>query len=545
MTRRRRRFALVLAALGLGLAVGAYVLLRTRVGPFLHLQALFGDSALARERPAGFEARLAADMVRLAAYRGGLERVAAELAALRREVPAEAASLGAPGRRRLKDVWASLLDYHIGCEDLKVYYQGFPGVPSLDPGGNEWRHSRAFAIAFLIHLLQVDSAREFIDPFLADRDWEAILDEADPGRGIPAGCYGRLKLRVLHLQTLAEVSLLAAYHDGPMRGHYRDRRAAAPDAPDAWVEGAIDRLYPRVKAWYREEGAAQILANAQDVVTEDLFARWFPLQKEVAEWMGDTRLKGRAPLIARSQVQEMQPALEPGDIILERRNGYLSNVGLPGFWPHAALYLGTPEELARFMDGDPEVRAGCVARGATGVLDLVRALRPVALAAWAGDEAAHGDPPRVIEAVSEGVVFSSLEHSCDADYVALLRPRLTRLERLGAITAALGHWGKAYDFNFDFVTDDTIVCSELVWKAYQPDAGRRGLDFPLKEVLGRRVFPAHEFAMAWLQGLASGQGPLDLVWLLDGREAEGGAVRGTEEDFRASCARARWAILRP
>ncbi len=36
--------------------------------------------------------------------------------------------------------------------------------------------------------------------------------------------------------------------------------------------------------------------------------------------------------------------MEPGDIIVARQNWYLSNIGLPGFWPHAELYVGTPEE---------------------------------------------------------------------------------------------------------------------------------------------------------------------------------------------------------
>ena len=77
----------------------------------------------------------------------------------------------------------------------------------------------------------------------------------------------------------------------------------------------------------------------------------------------------------------------------------------------------------------------------------------------------------MIEAVSEGVMSASLEHSCAADYVAALRPRVAPLLRARAIERALRYWGRPYDFNFDFATDDQVVCSELVVKAYESGPG--------------------------------------------------------------------------
>lgn len=35
--------------------------------------------------------------------------------------------------------------------------------------------------------------------------------------------------------------------------------------------------------------------------------------------------------------------LEPGDILVRRFDGYLSSMWIPGFWKHAALYLGNNE----------------------------------------------------------------------------------------------------------------------------------------------------------------------------------------------------------
>ncbi len=150
----------------------------------------------------------------------------------------------------------------------------------------------------------------------------------------------------------------------------------------------------------------------------------------------------------------------------------------------------------------------------------------------------------MIEAVSEGVVLNSLEHSCDADYVCVLRPRRRKIDRLQAILVAFTHWGKPYDFNFDFVTQDKIVCSELVYWAYLPDEenGKRGLDMPLLETLGRRVFPANEFVRLFRDGLGHDGAQLDFIYFLDGiPQKELAAVSDAEELVR-SYTRPKWSL---
>ena len=78
-----------------------------------------------------------------------------------------------------------------------------------------------------------------------------------------------------------------------------------------------------------------------------------------------------------------------------------------------------------------------------------------------------GEPKVVIESISEGVSFSSLSEATLADYIAVLRPRLSEKEKAQAIRDAFSHQGKPYDFEFDFFSSDKLVCTELVYRSYE------------------------------------------------------------------------------
>jgi hypothetical protein len=282
------------------------------------------------------------------------------------------------------------------------------------------------------------------------------------------------------------------------------------------------------------------MSNALDVLKGVMFQRWFPLQKNFAEWAGDTRLaKQERHLISDEQLAEFKSKLRPGDIILERRNWYVSNIGLPGFWPHAALFVGTQAQILAELQEDPEVRA------AFG--DLNAGFSQKYPKAWASlAERDHGGHEQcVIEAVSEGVSSASLEHSCAADYVAALRPRVSTVVRARAIERALAYWGRPYDFNFDFATDDQVVCSELVVKAYERSANEPGLDVPWVTLLGRRAVPPTELARAFRDHRESPERQLDFVYFLEGREAEHTAVVSDVAAFGRTCERPKWDIVQP
>jgi len=248
-------------------------------------------------------------------------------------------------------------------------------------------------------------------------------------------------------------------------------------------------------------------------------------------------------LISAKQIASLPQRLDPGDVLLQRREWYMSNVGLPGFWSHAALYIGTPEERRAFFD-DPEVHRWVIAQGEpSGDFEaLLRSRHPRAHALSLAPQE-EGHVTRVLEAISEGVVFTTLEHSAAADSMAALRPHLERAEKAQALLRAFQYVGRPYDFNFDFQTDLALVCTELVYKSYEPAPGYRGIHLQLEEILGRTAIPANSIARQLDEELARGTPQFVMVLFLDGQEKTGTAVEAGLDEFRRSWRRPKWHVI--
>jgi hypothetical protein len=125
----------------------------------------------------------------------------------------------------------------------------------------------------------------------------------------------------------------------------------------------------------------------------------------------------------------------------------------------------------------------------------------------------------ILEAVPQGVRITTLEHCIGiADAAAVLRPRVSEAQTREAIGRAFSHLGKSYDFDFDFFSSDKLVCTELVYRAYDGH-----VQFPLVDVMGRKTLPPTELARKFVQERRSGAAQLDCVCFLDGDETSGKA----------------------
>lgn len=164
--------------------------------------------------------------------------------------------------------------------------------------------------------------------------------------------------------------------------------------------------------------------------------------------------------VTAAVLASIQAFLEPGDVIVTRHAKALTNLFFPGFWPHAALYVGTVEQ-----------------RIAAGIsVESDKAER------WIGDIA-------VLEAQKDGVRLRPLAETLSVDAFVILRPNLKRPTIAQAIQRSMLHEGKKYNFDFDFFNSDRVVCTEVIYRAYD---GLEDLEFPLFERAGRKTLSAED-----------------------------------------------------
>ncbi len=203
----------------------------------------------------------------------------------------------------------------------------------------------------------------------------------------------------------------------------------------------------------------------------------------------------RGKLDGNAQIRDkVAGVLQAGDILLEKTPFRLTDSFIPGHWGHAAVWVGSEEELRTL-----------------GIWD-----NPVVKPYQARIREGRG----VIEALRSGVQMNSLAHFINVDDLAVLRREaVSQEQRVDVILQALRQVGKAYDFNFDVESTDRIVCSELVYHAYGD------IRWPTERHFGRATVSPDNIAV-----LATGDGPLSVLLLYhDGREVSGDSRRYIEK----------------
>jgi len=332
----------------------------------------------------------------------------------------------------------------------------------------------AFLVAFAAAVLLVDAARTMRESFESLPLVRRKLNEPEPYFGIPAGTYDRVQgslTSARHAWHLYHAVRYFELHRGDLA-----ERAKGPLWEPVWA--AIERYRRRI-----DVPVARLIKARSRVRTRRIVgllrygllgqALW-GIHKLAGSLAAERYVRrGHRPQLPPAVLAEFRGLLRPGDVILTRKEHALTNYFLPGYFKHAALYLGDPDALA-----------------ALGLADHEN-VRP----RWAKLLEPHGpgleDPgkDRVLEALKDGVWVRSPASPLRADAVTALRPRLPADRVALGIARAIFHEGKPYDFDFDFTRSDRLVCTEVVYRAYD---GLGHINLPLTPRAGRLTLSAQD-----------------------------------------------------
>jgi hypothetical protein len=295
---------------------------------------------------------------------------------------------------------------------------------------------RTFAIAYCAACLLVRAGRFIVEKGSADRVLRRKLDEAAPAFGTPRKMFTqvyrsvtspRRAWQMLDASRFADESRpeLLSLRADPCVGPVVDLLLESePAARVRLGDLARARIRYRVYSWRRRHVSA---------FRKAMFALFEASGRVIADMRNPFHHKRVTPAIRA----EIESILRPGDVLITRHDDAMSNLFLPGFWPHAALHVGTADS-ARSMGVE---------------------LHDAIAVRWT-------EPRRVLEARKDGVLLRALDDTLAVDSVAIIRPRLTGVDLARGLARALAHEGKLYDFEFDFTRSDRLVCTEVVYRAY-------------------------------------------------------------------------------
>ena len=379
---------------------------------------------------------------------------------------------------RLREVFARYLAMRFAVweaiDQAGLHFKRFRGRRNrLDPA-----ELRAFAVAYAGAALIVRTGEWLID-LAVDRDivWQK-LDEAEARYGIPRKRFTRLFRQLTSARRMRPYYRAREYFDrnrdavqAALEGDAELARILlALNLPDASRGDHLARYGRFVRYQLRRNGRSAARQLAFDVFESSGSA------------IADIRIPlvkppGAPKRITDTQRERLSALLRPGDVLVTRHDDAMSNLFLPGFWPHGALFIGPQPD-------EPGVD--------------------------------------VLEAKKDGVLTRELAETVQVDSLVVLRPTLPLEQVELAIARGLSHAGKLYDFVFDFATSDRLVCTEVIYRSYH---GAGPVAFQLSHTAGRHCLSAEDLLN---QGI--GQGWFEVAALLN---VGGAAWRDGEDAHRA------------
>ena len=328
---------------------------------------------------------------------------------------------------------------------------------------------RAFIVGFTAATMLVRSAR-FIVELAEGRDvvWKK-LDEAEPRYGIPVKSYTQVYKSLVSSRRMWRFHEALSFYEV----HQDDVASFADDAVVGelvtFLQEEDEFLQYRKRDYLKRRWNYRLHSFKRRHISGYKKVMFHLLKlsgSAVAELkqpfvVGDVpeREPGQAKRVTENVRKEISGLLKPGDIFVTRHDDALSNLFLPGFWPHVALYIGKESERAELGVVPPEGNDQCMKE------------------------------IRFLEAKKDGVLFRPPEDTLAIDAFMVIRPKLEAKYLAEALTRAMSHEGKLYDFVFDFRKADRLACTEVVYRGYH---GIGGVSFTLCKHAGRPCVSAED-----------------------------------------------------
>ena len=379
---------------------------------------------------------------------------------------------------RLRDVFVRYLSLRATLLEVVASIQRL--TDQIDEAGEceqTWSDRlRAFIIGFLAAAMLMRAASFLVDLAAKRSVVRKKLDEAEPRFGIPAKSFTAVYKNLgSYRSTWRFLSAARFYelHSEDITGLARDQH----------MKGLIELLdeeskyfqyskqhYIRRKLHYRLHSLKRRHVSGYKKVMFQLLK----LSGRVVSQMRQPFVKahGQGKRVTPDVITRIKPLLRAGDVVITRHDDAMSNLFLPGYWPHAALYIGDTQERRELGVQLTEV------------------------------EAPRTEECHFLEAKKDGVLLRRIEETLNVDAFMVLRPKLGQEHRAQALSRGLTHEGKLYDFMFDFRVADRLACTEVIYRTYH---GIGKLDqvvsFELKRHSGRPCISAEDLIE---QALGSG-----------------------------------------
>lgn len=373
---------------------------------------------------------------------------------------------------RLRDVYMRYLALRQTLIDvvgeIQEVIDGLSRTEDDQQGDQHWDiRLRAFVVGFLAAAMLMRAASFIVD--LAGRRSvvRKKLDEPEPRYGIPAKSFAHIyKSLSSHRSMWRFMSALRFY-----KLHTEDIVALAKNPQMKDLINLLDEEVKYVQSSKRGHISRKLLYRLFSLKRrhvsgyKKVMFQLLKLSGRVVSEMKQPFVKapGEGKRVHADILGELKLVLRAGDVLITRHDDAMSNLFLPGYWPHAALYIGNAQERAQMGLRLPQ-----------SVDETMGEIH-------------------FLEAKKDGVLFRPIEETLYVDAFMVLRPQLSRELLIEALSRGLTHEGKLYDFMFDFRVADRLACTEVIYRSYHGiGGGDDRVCFELKRHSGRPCISAED-----------------------------------------------------